>query len=118
MGQTLVDDLADVRAIGEQVPQRASAEVHPTYSLAIRPDPTLGSDSLLHQPRLQAVEGPELEKAAKDEPDRLGLVRVHRERASAVGWGVIPERRRTAHPHTLGLRAGDLVANALARDLP
>jgi len=51
---------------------------------------------------------------SEDAAHRLRLGRVDGERALA---GIIADRHIAAHPHSLFLRGGDLVADAFAGDL-
>src|SRR5437764_4112992 len=64
---------------------------------------------------LDSTHAAELSIESEDAADGLGLGRVDDERALV---GVIAQRDISAHPHALLLRGGDLVADALAGDLP
>lgn len=48
-------------------------------------------------------------------PDRFGLVLIGNKLSEL---DIVPERRRSAHPHALFLASRDFVPNTLTHDLP
>ncbi len=101
---TLVDDLAEVHAVVQQLVNRLLAEG------AAR----LGADAfgrvVAHHVGGRAIAG----EVGEDAPHHRRLRLVDDEQAVLH---VVTERQRPAHPHALGLAGSDLVANALAGDL-
>src|SRR5712671_2692179 len=111
---TLVRNLAGVNWVREQCVEMTAREGFAAAPGAIRcraafrPKPeTVG---LLLDPAHAA----ELTIESEDAAYRLGLGRVDDERALV---DVIAQRHIAAHPHTLLLRGGDLVADAFTGDL-
>ena len=102
--RALVRDLAPVQPVAQQRVQRAPGEWLPRLA----PDAVEG-ELLLQQPHRA-----EREVEAEHAPDGVGLGLVHHQLALAR---LVAERHRAAHPHALALGGGDLVADALARDL-
>ena len=83
-----------------------------------RPAPSIRTgnpNALSVETLLETHHASRLEIAAKEGPHDAGVILDDTQRAV---HNPIAERDDAAHPHALLLRGGDLVANALARDLP
>ena len=100
----LVDDLAEVHAVVQQLVDRLLAES------AAR----LGADAfgrvVSHHVGGRAIAG-----EVREDPPHHGCLSLVDDKQTALH--VVAQRQRPAHPHALGLTGGDLVADALAGDL-
>jgi hypothetical protein len=113
-----VGDHAAIDFVAQQVEQRAAAERQPAHRAVGGGGPCLGDDAACDQPELERMDRPEIEVGREHLPDEVGLGGVYGQRArDQVGGPVVAKRRHPAHPHALGLRCRDLVADALAGDL-
>src|SRR5215208_741549 len=110
----LMDHFTDVHAVAQTIRERPLGEDNATPQRAISPPAHLGADALLAKRLGELRETAEFEIAPEDEPDLLGFGCVHDELLIA---DLVPERHGSTHAQALLLRGGDLVADALARDL-
>ena len=111
---TLEADLADIEAIAKEVRERTARKRNAADRLAGPQFTDLGDDAPLAQLGHQQVEAAELEVAAEDGPDPLGLGLVD---GDLSVLGVIAERRHPSDPEPLALRGRDLVPDPLGGDL-
>src|SRR5208337_4242440 len=114
VGDALVNDLAPIDSVLEHQVERASGKALAAGELSARSLPSLAHDAGPLELRLQQRDRAELGVAPEDRPDARRLRRVDDQLAIL---DIVAERDVAAHPHALGLRRGDLVADALARDL-
>src|SRR5712672_903970 len=95
--------------------ERTAGERLPTRDAARGAGPQLALDAPRFQLVLQQPDRAEFGIAAKDEAHDFRLA-VDDDELAVLR--LITERRHPAHPHPLLFRGGDLVADALADDLP
>src|SRR4029078_3447408 len=112
---TLVWRPADIEWVGKNPVKVPPAERCPSRTPSIAHCAQLGSELQSLTLLLQSSDTAELEVELKKQPDRLSFLGIDAEFAID---GVVTERHGTAHPHALLLGGCDLVADALARDLP
>src|SRR5580700_2461476 len=110
----LMPDLADVDPVSKQIGEGAFREWYAAANGAIGSPRDFRYDSPTAQILRQRGQRAEVQVAAEDDPHSLGFLRIDHELLVAR---LIAERHRPTHAHALLLRGGDLVANALARDL-
>src|SRR3990170_2932068 len=113
VGDALVYDLADVDGVAQDPIQVATAEAPPTGPRAPRRTQRCDASAPI-QLRLQMPHTAKLQVQPEDLANQCGLRLVDDESALVRP---VADRRRAAHPHALLLGGGDLVADALARDL-
>lgn len=114
MNLSLVSDLAAIKPVAQHVVERAAIERTAAGHLARRRDEAFGDDARLRQIIAQIQNRLEFDVAAEDVADRLGLAFNDHQFPVA---DLVAQRGPPAHPHSLGLRRGDLVPNAFPRDL-
>src|SRR5262245_630963 len=110
-----VHDLAAIDAVPQQMIKSAPAEGATAKHAAGGEDTLLAADSLSIKVDLQPGNTAECEIALQDQPDHLGLRLIHDESALAH---VIAERNGSTHPHALAAGGRELLAGALACNLP
>src|SRR5712675_1833370 len=111
----LVNDFTPIDAVLQHQIERAAREwlAAPQATRGARPQ--LALDAAGFQLVLQQPDRAEFGIAAKDEAHDFRLA-VDDDELAVLR--LITERRHPAHPHPLLFRGGDLVADALADDLP
>src|SRR5215207_5148062 len=114
MAGALMVQLADIDAVAQQIGEGAIGQRHAADGSARAERPQSRHDATLPQLALQDGEGSQREIAPEDQPDGFGLVLPDDELAVAH---LISERDDAADPDAPALRGGNLVADALARDL-
>ena len=110
----LVHGLAEVGAVAQDLVQRALVERPALAEGAGLRGPGLGAVALSVQLSDQQEGRAEVEEAAEDQADQLGLGRVHHQLAVP---DVIAERRVAAHEDALAAAGGELVPDPFAREL-
>jgi len=110
----VVNHLADVGAIGEQVVEGPAAERTTTPDIAFAAHHPLARHTGADEAPAQFGDVRRVKVLAHDPPYRLGLF-GHRHQL-LVGDGVA-QGQGAAHPHTLGARGRNLVPDPLGRDL-
>src|SRR5262245_14164862 len=111
----LIDDLADVEAVAQDVEEGALGEGHAPARIAIRQPADLRPDITLTEIEHQPVDAAECEIAREDQADPVGFVFDDYNLAIAK---LIAQRHHPADPEALALGGCHLVANALGGDLP
>src|SRR5262249_18576339 len=112
---TLIENLADVEAIAQEVEQGTLREGHATARAAVRQLADLCSHIALAKLEHQPVDAAEGEIPTKDRADPLGLLFDDGELAILE---FISQRHHSADPKPLALGSRHLVANALGGDFP
>ena len=121
VGDPLVDDLAPIDAVGEQMIERAAPERAAAFMGAAGPLLDLGAVPVAGELLDQFAGRAKGDVAAQDVTDQFGFAFIDDELTVA---DVIAERDGISHPQALLLRGGDLVADddeadpALALDTP
>src|SRR4051794_17229820 len=110
----LMNDLAAIDPVLQHLVQRAAREGLPAIGAPIRRATTLADRPLGVERRLQFAHRAEVEVTAENSAHRLGL-RLVDDQLPVLD--VVAESGLSAHPQALLLRGGDLVADALTRDL-
>src|SRR5690242_18538105 len=110
----LVDDLATIDPVLQHRVERTARRRLATPTAATRANPCFAADAGRGERLLQQPYRAQRGVAAEDVLHGLDLFR-HDDQL--VVTALVAERRHTAHPHALLLRGGDLVADALPRDL-
>ena len=111
---TLEGHLSDVEPIAKQMGERTARERNAADGLSCLQRADLGDDAPFAQVGHQQVEAAELEIAAEDGPDPLGLGFIDGDLSIL---GVVAKRRHAADPEALAFGGGDLVPDALGGDL-
>ena len=114
-GLSLEDHLADVKPVAKQMGEWTACEGDAPDGFACLESPHLGDNASCAQVRHQQVEAAELEIAAKDVADTVGLGFID---GDLPVLGVVSQWRHAADPQALALGGGDLVPDALGGDLP
>ena len=112
--RVLVDDLAAIDAIGEDAIEMAAAQGPAAAGSAVRAGVALGAMAFGMQGRHQLHDRSELRITAEYMLHQFRFALIDHELALP---GVIAKGRGAAHPQALLLGGGDLVADALTRDL-
>src|SRR3546814_858488 len=110
----LVDDVANIDAVREQVIKRAAAEAAAAAMRPAGPALELGAITLGIELVGKRIDRGQLQIALHDVTDETGFAVVDHQLAVL---DIIAERDRTAHPDALLLGSSDLVADALAGNL-
>ncbi len=110
----VVRDLATVKPVLQHEIERAAREVLAAGKLAAGSRAALAANAQPIELGFEQGDRAELGVALEDHPDSCRLNRIDNQ---LPFLDVVAKRHIAAHPHALGLRRGDLVANALAGDL-
>jgi len=110
----IVFNFTEVNGIGEQPVDLPARERRAAKLPATGTGAHWGVEVFARQGTDQQADIAQIEIAAIDLSDEIGFARIDVQRAAV---GRIAQRRRTAHPHALGLRRSNLVAHALGDDL-
>src|SRR6266851_5538366 len=114
VGLVLVYDLAAIDPVLQYQVERAAADRLAAPAPARSAGPALAGDAVGFELRLQESHRADYGIAAEDVTHHLGLA-LDDDQLSVHDR--VAERRHAAHPHAFLLRSGNLVADALARDL-
>ena len=114
IARVLMDDLAPVEAVAEQIIQRPTVERMTARDVAIVPHAPLAGHAVGEEPAAQGPHRTKLAVPPEDRPHGLGFARVDDQ---PPGLDVVAQGRLAAHPQAFLLRRGDLVPDALAREL-
>ena len=113
-GLSLEDHLSDVEAVAKQMGEWTACEGDAAHGFSCLQSPHFGDNASSAQVRHQQVEAAELEIAAEDAPDAVGLGFIDGDLAVL---GVVAQWRHAADPQALALGGGDLVPDAFGGDL-
>jgi hypothetical protein len=112
---TLVFDLADIEPVAQQIEQGAAFEENASMGRTGCAQSYLCSDVFVFEIPHQRIDPAEFEVSPVDQPNPFGFVF---DDGDLAVLHFIAEGQGTADPETLPLRGGNLVSDALGRDLP
>ena len=112
---SLEDDIADIKPVAKEVGEWTAGERDAPHGFARLQGPHLGENAPRAQVRHEQVEGAQLELAAKDASDTVGLGFID---GDLPILGVVPQWRHAADPQALARGCRDLVPDAFGGDLP
>src|SRR5882724_4117966 len=108
-------DLAAVDSVLQHQVERATRKASFSSASSVLVEASLADDFALVEFLLQQRDRAQFGVAAKNQPNPFGLAFIDDQLPVDR---IVAERHVTAHPHAPPFRRGNLVANALAGDLP